>query len=218
MSRISPPKRLVLAGLAVLLAGTGCATVRASRIRPDYEQVDRQKTKRLVVVVEPLPEGKQKVGELWSVIARRYINQKRQFIAKESRALSGDGGSGTGGISGGPAGTAFDAKGQCGEGIEGVLWLKPRIEAKGEGFEEQVNAVLLRCTDGQEVWSAEAGGSWRSRDEGLKAVTEAYVQELGPEVEPYVPPTLNLLRPLLDTLPDPVLTEDDKTEKIELGE
>jgi probable lipoprotein (TIGR04455 family) len=204
MTRTSWSKRILMAGsLALVLMGTGCTAVRHSRIRPDYDQVDRQQTKRLVVVVQPLPDGQAKVGELWATVARRYINQKRDFIAKESRAVPE---------------AQLEPRSQCAEGLEGVLWLKPTVEKKGEGFEMQANGVLLRCSDGQEVWSAEAGGSWKSQDPGLEAVTAIYVTELGPEVAPYVPPTLNLLRPLLDTLPNPVLTEDDQTEKIELGE
>ena len=50
----------------------------------------------------------------------------------------------------------------------------------------------------------------------LVEVTQVYVQELGPEVERYVPPALNALRPLLDTLPQPVLTDADVDEKLTL--
>ncbi|HLL54521.1 MAG TPA: MXAN_6521/LA_1396 family lipoprotein [Myxococcaceae bacterium] len=204
MTRTSRGMRILFAGAALLLLGSGCATVRASRIRPDYDQYDRQQTKRLVVVVQPLPDGNAKVGELWATVARRYVNQKRDFIAKESRAV---------------AGAPVDPRSHCAEGLEGVLWLTPRMEKKGEGFEALANGILIRCSDGQEVWSGEAGGSWRSQDPQLTEVTAVYVSELGPEVEPYVPPTLNLLRPLLDTLPFPELTTDaEKDEKIELGE
>ena len=44
------------------------------------------------------------------------------------------------------------------------------------------------------------------------------MQELGPEVEPYVAPSWRLLQATLDTLPRPVLTDEDVIEKIELGE
>ena len=49
---------------------------------------------------------------------------------------------------------------------------------------------------------------------------DKYVQApsgTGPwKVERYVPPALNVLRPLLDTLPQPVLTEADVEEKLTL--
>ncbi|MCY1082038.1 MXAN_6521/LA_1396 family lipoprotein [Archangium lansingense] len=195
--------RLALVLGLVLLAG--CATVKSSRVRPDYETVDKTQVKRLVVVTQPLPEGKQDVGELWSLIARRYVNQNRDFIAKTSLAIAGA-----------PEDTA--QKGLCVEGIEGVLWLSPDVKRTGNGVEAAVKAQLLRCRDGQEVWAAEAAGSWPSEDERYKELTVQYTGELGADVAPYVGPTFRLLSATLDTLPRPTLSEADVEEKIELGE
>lgn len=192
--------RQAVVALALALS-TGCAVVKMTRLRPDYEAVDRQRVKRLVVVTQPLPEGKQAVGELWSQLARKYVNLKRDFIVKENRAVEG---------------TAFDAKAQCaqGEALEGVLWLKPDVQRKGNGVEASVNARLFRCSDGEEVWAADGGGSWSSADPKMAEVTAYYVNALGAEVEPYVAPSQHLLAAVLDTLPQPVLTEEDKDEKV----
>jgi probable lipoprotein (TIGR04455 family) len=192
----------LLAPLALVSLLAGCSTVKMYRVRPDYPEVDKTRTKRLVVVTQPLPGGHQKAGELFSLVARRYVNQKRNFIAKQDLAQA----------------EAFDPKSKCEEGLEGVLWLKPQLVQKGGGFEAQLQARLFRCVDGEEVWAADAGGSFDSKDDRLIEVTQQYVAELGPEVEPYVAPAFNLLRPTLDTLPDPALTEADIDEKIELGE
>ena len=195
--------RLALVLGLVLLAG--CATVRSSRVRPDYETVDKTQVKRLAVVTQPLPDGKQEVGELWSLIARRYVNQNRDFIAKANLALPGN-----------PEDTSH--KGLCVEGIEGILWLSPDVKRAGNGVEAAVKAQLLRCRDGQEVWAAEAAGSWPSEDERYTALTAQYTSELGPDVAPYVGPTFRLLSATLDTLPRPQLNDADVEEKIELGE
>jgi probable lipoprotein (TIGR04455 family) len=195
--------RLALALGLVLLAG--CATVKTSRVRPDYETVDKTQVKRLVVVTQPLPDGKKEVGELWSLVARRYVNQNRDFIAKANVALDGN-----------PEDTSF--KGLCVENLEGVLWLSPDVKRTGNGVEAAVKAQLLRCRDGQEVWAAEAAGSWPSEDDRYKELTAQYTSELGPEVSPYVGPTFRLLSATLDTLPRPQLNDEEVTEKIELGE
>jgi probable lipoprotein (TIGR04455 family) len=189
-------------GLALL---TGCSALKQSRIRPDYETVDKAQVKRLVVVTQPLPDGKQEVGELWSLIARRYVNQNRDFIAKSNLAVTGT-----------PEDTSF--KGLCVENLEGVLWLSPQVTRSGKGVEAAVKAQLLRCRDGQEVWAAEAAGSWPSEDDRYKEITAQYTSELGPEVTPYVAPTFRLLSTTLDTLPRPQLNDAEVEEKIELGE
>src|SRR5690242_14629606 len=60
--------RLVL--VLAVASLTGCATVKSSYVRPDYESVDKTQVKHLAVVTQPLPDGNPKVGELWSLVAR----------------------------------------------------------------------------------------------------------------------------------------------------
>lgn len=179
-----------------------CSVVKMHRVRDDWATVDQTKVKRLSVVVKPLPAGNEKAGPLLGQVARRYVNMKRDFLVLSQVAEEG----------------AFDWKQSCAGSLDGVLWIAPTIETKGDGFEASVQARLIRCYDGQEAWAADAGGSFPAHDEGLKEVAANYGKELGAEVEPYVPLAMNLLRPALDTLPKPVLTEDDVTEKMSLDD
>jgi len=186
-----------------LAALAGCSIVKSSRIRGDWEQVDRQRVKRLAIVTQPHPAQEPKLGELWSTLAARQVDLKRSFIIKDIQSAGDD--------------ATFDPLAHCGEGIEGVLWLRPDVKRQGEGVEAAVTGRLLRCVDGEEVWSAEAAGSWGTHDEGLEQTIADYTAEFGPEVTPYVAATYRLLLATLETLPDPVLTEEDTAEKIEHG-
>lgn len=182
-----------------LLLVTACSAVRHSSIRPDYDEVDRLKTLRVAVVTSPIPGGDESLGLLWSEIARRYINDKRDFIASEQ--LTAD---------------VVPAE-VCDGHIEGVLHLAPEMERKGKGIETSVNARLYRCRDGETIWEAEGGGSWASNDDLFTDTANFYAEEYGPEVIPYVAPVFRLLRAVLDTLPYPKLVDDDAIiEKIEL--
>ena len=186
----------------LLLALSGCSIVKAAHLRDDWAQGDQRAVRRLTVVVQPLPDGNPKAGEAFARIARRYVNQKRDFLVKKEVVLAE------------PAKLSALCGGE--EAIEGVLFLKPVLKAVGSGFEAELGGVLARCPDGREAWTGRAAGSFPAKDPGLVEVTANYVQELGPEVERYVPPALNLLRPLLDTLPQPILTEADVDEKLTL--
>ncbi|RYZ42769.1 MAG: hypothetical protein EOO71_06580 [Myxococcaceae bacterium] len=189
-----------------LMMLAGCASaVKSQRLRADYATVDRQQVKRLAVVTQPFPPGKQYVGDLWSLIARQWLNQNRDFLVKENTSLPER-----------PTDATF--KDQCVEGIEGVLWLDPQVKQVGDGAEVALKAQLIRCRDGEEVWAAESAGSWDSKDEKYTSREEQYVKELGPDVAPFVVPSYKLLVATLDTLPNPELNEADKDEKIELGE
>lgn len=200
MTRPSMSRILVV---AVLAFSTGCSVVKHTRTREDWKTVDATRVKRLVIATSPLPDGNQKVGELWSRIAKRYTNQKRDFLAKEDVAVASlDGG----------------AKSLCKDGIEGVIHLAPNLVRKGNGMEASVKAQLVRCRDAEVVWETDAAGSWDSVDPVLQSTTQQYASEIGAEVEPYVAPSFHLLKATLDTLPNPVLTEADKDERIELME
>ena len=186
----------------LLIALTSCSIVKSARVRDDWAQGDQRAVKRLVVVVQPLPDGNAKAGEVFARVARRYVNQKRDFLVKKEVVLAE------------PPKLAELCGGE--DAIEGVLFLKPSLHAEGLGFEAELDGSLARCTDGREAWTGKAAGSFPAKDPGLVEVTHVYVQELGADAERYVPPALNLLRPLLDTLPQPILTEVDLDEKLTL--
>jgi probable lipoprotein (TIGR04455 family) len=173
-------------------------------LRPDYDQVDKAKTKRLAIATQPPPEDSRQLGELWGLIARRYVNQKRNFLAKAHLVESAE---------------KFERSRFCTDGLEGVLWLRPR-EVREQETKVQLGVVaqLLRCADGERIWEAEAKGTWPQNDETLRALTEQYVAELGPKVRPFAAGSFHLLKATLDRLPDPVLSDDDVSEKIELQE
>ena len=194
-----PSRASRLFGAATAIAVAGCSVVKSSRIRDDWQQVDRQRVKRLVVITHPLPDGKERVGEMWSAIAARHVDLKRDFIIKDKQARGG----------------SLEARSLCGDGIEGVLWLMPDVKRAGNGIEAAVDGKLVRCMDGAEVWSAQAAGSWESHEAGLQQTIQDYASQFGAEVQPYVAASYHLLRAALDTLPNPVLTEEDQSDKIE---
>ena len=190
----------MVAASAIAALGA-CSVVKTARVRDDWERVDRQRLKRLLVITQPLPDGNQKVGEMWSAIAARHVDLKRDFIIKEKVARDGD--------------RRVEARILCAEGIEGVLWLSPELRRVGGGVEAAMEGHLLRCSDGDEVWFARAAGSWESQEAGLRQTIQDYSAQFGLEVEPYVAASYHLLRAALDTLPNPVLTEEDQSDKIE---
>jgi len=205
-------RSMVIPALLALLPG--CAgVVRSTSLRPDYETTDKTATTRLVLVVQPEPGQKPKVAELWALMARRYVHLKRQYILK-AHTTSAE-----------PV-SAFRAQAVCtdtvakleeGEKLEGVLWLEPtslKGNEEGTRFDAGVRARLLRCSDGEQVWSAEGEGSWEAGDKNTLQQSWNYAAELGPEVGPYVAPSWGLLRPVLDTLPEVVLDEAASEEKV----
>jgi probable lipoprotein (TIGR04455 family) len=151
--------------LPLLLAATaGCATVKMTRLEPDYDTTDKFKVKRLAVVTSvawhvpdrPVAQPEEKVRQLLSLMARRYVNQKRDFIVKKDVVAE-------------PNAQAqgldvFMPQKLCEEGVEGVLWLDPELKREGSGVEARVNAQLIRCGDAVAIWETQGAGSWPSTD------------------------------------------------------
>ena len=188
---------LRLLALAALLPA--CAVVRSSFTRPDYAAHDRDQTVRLRIAVAPLPNGLESVGKLWAQVARKAVNDKRDFIARTVAV-----------------GTAA-AQAPCEEGIQGVLRLEPKVTRQGGGVNAEVRALLQRC-DGTVIWSAEAGGSFDASDSLYTETAATYAEKLGEEVRPYVGAAHRLLLATLETLPQPRLDDAGIEEKIELAE
>lgn len=194
-------KRLVVPGVAAA-ALVGCATVKHAETRADWATVDAHRVKRLVVVTAPFTEGGEGVAQLWSRMARKTVNQRRDFLAKEEKALP----------------SLDKPTSLCAEGIEGVLWLRPSLHLQGSGVEAKVSASLVRCVDGESSWTAEAAGSWSSEDKDIEGTVSSFTAGMDASVLPYAAPSFRLLKATLDTLPNPVLDEKDTDEKIELAE
>ena len=188
----------IAAGLGLVAA---CSPVQKTTLRPDYAEADRTQTVRLAIVVAPLPAGDQDVADLWSMMARSYVNQHRDFIVSVDRAL--------------PAVPA-DA---CAEHIEGVLLLAPFMARDGDGVQASVSAKLVRCRDHATVWTAESAGSWSTDDSDLTEARKHWVQQTSAAVDPYVVATFRLLTATLETLPTPAFPDATYVHvKIDLGE
>ena len=189
-----------------LLFATGCAgVVKQAHVRDDWESAHKDQVKRLFVLVQPLPDGKQQVGDMWAAITARHVDLKREFIIKELQAL--------------PQDTQDPLAHACGGGdVDAVLHLRPEMVRQGSGAEASLEATLRRCGDGLELWRASSAGSWGMKDKKLTETIADYTREFGPEVEPYVVASWHLLRATLDTLPQPQLSEEDLLEKIEHGQ
>lgn len=193
-------KRIVLVTGVVFCSA--CSNVQWAYTRDDYALKDQKTVKRLVLALQPLPEGNAKAGSIFARVARRFVNMKREFLVRKEQVQADT--------------LQFGA--MCTDGAEGVLWLEPDLKPEGNGYRGSVEARLLRCPDAREVWCGKASGFVASTDEGLTSVADTYAKEFGDDSKRYVAPALNLLRPLLERLPNPILSEEDVTEKMSLDE
>lgn len=191
----------LLFGLVAL--ASACSGVRNQYVRPDYEAADRTKTVRLAVITSPLPEGNEQLGLLWSEMARKYTNDHRDFIVKTAHSA---------------AKVPWELCVTSESPLEGLLVLEPKLARAGAAVDVDVEARLLRCSDGMTVWTASLADAWPSEDETLTEVRKHYVTKYGDGVQPYVAPSFQALRTILELMPKPQLDDAGVMEKIDLDE
>jgi probable lipoprotein (TIGR04455 family) len=91
-----------------------------------------------------------------------------------------------------------------------------RADAAGEHIDLEITGELRRCSDKAVVWSATARASGKSRNRSLRNLVQNYVKEHGNQAEVYAAPAFNIIENIVESMPNPELTEDELTEKIDL--
>ena len=101
--------------------------------------------------------------------------------------------------------------------LDGVLILRLRVVSRDdEEVDLGLTARLVRARDGVEVWRADASDDFESADEDLEKLTATYRGRYGDTADAFVAPLFLLFRDAFESLPSPMLDEEDVLEKIEL--
>ncbi len=75
---------------------------------------------------------------------------------------------------------------------------------------------LIDCRHYSKVWEVHGSNSFDSYNSDLQVMIDSYVRRHSEEVRPYISPFYLLIRKIYRSLPDPLLTENDVDEKIEI--
>jgi len=183
--------------ISLALLSFACTSVRRQYILKNYTNNPGQMVKRIVIISKPFPQEKDLAG-LVSAMTRDLIKTNRNYLVY------------------GTLSTEREVAEAC-KTRDGVLkmWVD-RADAVGEHIDLEITGELRRCSDNAVVWSATARNSGKSRNRSLKNLVQSYVQEYGNQAEVYAAPAFNIIEDLVETMPNPELTEDELMEKIDL--
>ena len=186
--------RIIL--LSLLLVS--CSSVHAVYQQPGYDGHHNDAIKRIAVVGWASP-AYPNLNEVLSRVTTDLIKLRKNYLVHSSGATP-------------RSWTEMCAK------LDGVLMVRAlNVQAADGSINLTLAAELFRCTDGALAWRAEGEKRNRSRDEDLTNLTGSYHADLGAAADTYAAPAFALIQQLIESLPDPVLNDEDVTEKIELG-
>jgi len=185
--------------LVVALAATGCASAIDSRFAlRGYDARGAGAIKRIAVAAWA-PRELAGVGELAVQVATDLVKLRKNYLVKR------------------PAVLEREFAEAC-DGVEGVLAVRVLdVQVAGDNVTTRAEASLFRCTDGALLWRTGGALEASSKDANLQNLAAAYVDRAGEGARRYAAPLFALLQQLLAPLPDPVLTDAEIDEKIELG-
>jgi probable lipoprotein (TIGR04455 family) len=183
--------------ISLALLSFACTSVRRQYILKNYTKNPGQMVKRIVIISKPSPQEKDLAG-LVSAMTRDLIKTNRNYLVY------------------GTLSTDREVAEAC-KTRDGVLkmWVG-RADAVGEHIDLEITGELRRCSDNAVIWSATARNSGKSRNRSLKNLVQSYVEEYGNQAEVYAAPVFNIIEDIVETMPNPELTEDELMEKIDL--
>jgi len=188
-------RAIVLLGVLV----SACSPIRSAWLRGDWDIRQADRVKRIQVLVSPLPEGREDLGELWGTMAREYINEHLDFLVYSAQWTAEP-----------------NRSASCVAPLEGLLILQPNTEPRNQSIRVRVEAELYSCKEQQPLWKVSAQLTAKRKDPLFKATAAAYAERFGEPVRDYVAASFRLLQQVADRLPKPRLTEADIDEKIDL--
>jgi probable lipoprotein (TIGR04455 family) len=183
--------------ISIMLVFFACSSVRHRFIVEGYKKNPGQMIKRIVIISEPSPQNRG-LAALISDMTRDLIRTNRNYLVY------------------GTVSTEREVAEAC-KTRDGVLKMSvDRADAVGNHVDLEITGELGRCSDKSVVWNATARASGKSRNRSLKNLVQNYVEKHGNLAEVYAAPAFKIIEDMVETMPNPELTEDELMEKINL--
>ncbi|EQA63290.1 MXAN_6521/LA_1396 family lipoprotein [Leptospira alexanderi] len=187
--------RYSLLFLSLALTITNC-TVKYVKTGPTWEK-ELTTFKRLAVYVPAVSEAGNSEKQLAAKIAENYLSHHKEFIIYPFRSGNG-------------------TCGGSGKKVQGIFQLKIREKETSDKVELSALGKVIHCTKGETLWEGLAEDSYPKNIGENQSLINTYTQLYGKEIAGKVNPYFLLLQNLLDKLDSPILSEEEKDEKIEV--
>ena len=183
--------------ISMMLASFACTSVRHRFVVEGYQKNPGQMIKRIVIASDSFPQDRD-LAALISAMTRDLIKANKNYLVF------------------GTVATEREVAEAC-KTLDGVVKMSvTRADAAGARIDLEITGELLRCSDNSAVWNASGRASGKSRSPSLQNLVQNYVGKYGDHAEVYAAPAFNILRDIVETMPNPELTEDELMEKIDL--
>lgn len=191
--------RALIAAVALFASNAACSAVHGVYEQPGYNVKGPNPIKRIGITAWA-PSDEKGLADTLTAVATDLVKLRKNYLVYNTQAAS----------------KSFSD--MCKDKIEGVLMVRTLgVKHQANDVHLDVALELYRCSDGALLWMADGGLSEASNDDNLTKLTDNYATSVGDAAKVFAAPAFSLLQQLIAVLPDPQLTDDDISEKIELG-
>ena len=183
--------------LLILLTATGCSSVKSGFLKEGYIKNRVKMIKNVVIVTKPVPKNPG-MAELVSNIASDIIKSQKNYIVHGFRKM----------------GSKWPD--EC-KNIEGVIVFSLKdIKTFNESVFLDITGKLFGCRSGNLLWSSNGADEQTYKNSKLKHLTESYSVKYKETADKFAAPLFRILQDMIDTMPNPELTDDEIMKKIEI--
>jgi probable lipoprotein (TIGR04455 family) len=167
------------------------------KMAPDFS-IKVQKTKRVIIWIDPESGFRKKESSLLSDITKNIISHHKEFLVYS---------------------TPEKFSGNCGKEIpkvEGIILVKPKQVIQDGKINLTIQISLLQCPSKDNLWESWESKKFSMQEKQNESLRNTYTQKYGKEIDYAVNPYYLLTKEILESLQSPELSEEEKDEKIEL--
>lgn len=174
-----------------------CTSISSLQKDPDYEK-KIMFSKRIMVVANPENKITKMEQMTLTDLARDLIGHHKEFIVYK---------------------TPLKFSGTCSKDVpkaEGIFILSLTQEKKERDLNILITGNLIQCKDQKSIWSASVSKTFPIDSNENESLRSTYIQKYGMGIGSIVNPYYKILSIMIDALDSPVLTNEEKDEKIEV--
>jgi len=191
--------RRILSFILLAVVGSACSPLNGVYTQPGYLPRGPNPVKRIAITAWAPAENKG-LADTLTAVATDLVKLRKNYLVYETQ----------------PQTRSFSDL--CKGKVEGVLVARTlAVHQEGRDITLNVALELYRCTDGALLWVADGDDTIASDDDNLVKLTGNYTTSVGEAAKVFAAPAFSLLQQLVAELPDPILSDEDINEKIELG-
>ncbi len=192
--------------LMILLSAVmfNCSTVNTLYIKNGYMDKPDKMIKRVIVVVDSSKECSE-IRPLMLNIVKDVLELKKNYLVYKSSTENM------------PDIICGEINKESNIKIDGAIkFTLDYARVKDDIVDICIKGNLLQCSIEGPQWNAIADDECRSGNDDLRNLTAVYREKYGSIAEIYAAPVFTLIQDLVKTMPNPILSDDEEMEKIEL--